>query len=156
MSALFAVSVNAYGYGDGGAAGGASLGGNGGNSLGSGSGSGSSNGYGATGNLAVITKQQQVRYVDVPSRGNAQPTSLNIESQSGPVNLNFQSFSSQVNLQHRHVPAQGSFRQTDSQDEPHRLKHTVTKPIIQEVREIISPRRIVQQQVLPVQEQIQV
>ena len=117
-------------------------------------GNGGNGGYGATGNLAVITNQR-VSYVDTPSQGYAAPTNLNIDSRSGPINLNFQSYSSPVNIQHNHVPAQGSFRKTESQDEPHRHVHTVTKPIIQELREIIAPQRIVRQQVQPVQEEIQ-
>ncbi|KAH9398061.1 hypothetical protein TYRP_019437 [Tyrophagus putrescentiae] len=131
LSTLFAVVVNAYGGGGGGSYGG---------------GGGGGGGYGgASGNLAVITNQR-VSYIDTPSRGYAQPTNVNVESQMSPINLNFQSSSSPVNINHRHNPGQGSFRQTQSEDEPHRLIHTVTKPIIQEVIERIVPRRIITQQ----------
>lgn len=40
-------------------------------------------------------------------------------------------------------------------DEPHVLKHLVTKPIYQEVQEIISPHRRIVQKVEPVKEEIQ-
>ena len=94
----------------------------------------------------MITNQR-VSYVDTPSRGYANPTNVNIESSPAAINLNFESSSSPVNINHQHKPGKGSFRQTESQDEPHRRVHTVTKPIIQEVREIIIPQRIVRQQV---------
>ena len=106
-------------------------GGGGGGSYGGGAGGGGGGSYGggagATGNLAVIS-HQNVRYVDVPTTGHTQPTNLNIDSRSSPINLNFQSFSSPVNLNHNHQAARGSFRQTQSQDEPHVRVHTVTKP----------------------------
>ena len=40
-------------------------------------------------------------------------------------------------------------------DEPHVLKHTVKKPVYQEVNEIITPYRKITQEVKPVQEDIQ-
>ncbi len=49
----------------------------------------------------------------------------------------------------------GEVQQTSSEDEPHRLIHEVTKPIIQEVREVITPFRRVIQEIKPVQEEIQ-
>ncbi|OTF73748.1 DFP2-like protein, partial [Euroglyphus maynei] len=44
---------------------------------------------------------------------------------------------------------------TSEGNEPHRLVHEVTKPVIQEVREIITPYRRVIQEIKPVQEEIQ-
>lgn len=144
------------------------LGGGGG---GGGLGNGGSYG-GGSGNLAVITRQR-VQYVDVPSQGFLQPTNLNVGSSAGPINFNIQSSSSPVNIQHRHQSTPGSFRQTQSVDEAHRHTHTVNKPskmhfyklithsnllliitVIQEVNEIVSPRRIIRQQVQPVIEDI--
>ncbi|KAI2796321.1 hypothetical protein BLOT_015875 [Blomia tropicalis] len=141
LSAFLAVSVNAYG--------------NGGSSYGSSNyGSSYSQANYGPSNLAVVT-QQRVNYVDTPNQGYAQPTTVNVESQAIPIVLNFRSASSPVQINHQHQASSGSFRQTESTDEAHRHLHTVTKPIIQEVREIIAPQRIVRQQVLPVQEQIQ-
>ncbi|OTF73867.1 hypothetical protein BLA29_015159, partial [Euroglyphus maynei] len=39
-------------------------------------------------------------------------------------------------------------------DEPQRLIHRVTKPIIQEVYELIQPMRKIQQEIMPVQEEV--
>ena len=40
-------------------------------------------------------------------------------------------------------------------DEPHVLKHTVKKPVYQEVNEIITPYRRITQEIKPVQEEIE-
>ena len=108
----------------------------------------------ALGSLAVLSNQR-INFIPVPSQANIQPTTVYADSISGPVNIVYRSSSSPVNIQHQHSPLPGTFRQTQSVDEPHRHVHTVTKPIIQEVREIIAPQRIIRQQVLPVQEEIQ-
>ena len=48
-------------------------------------------------------------------------------------------------VQQSHEGGGGDSQQSRSEDEPHMLFHSVHKPIIQEVREVISPyRRIVQ------------
>ena len=47
-----------------------------------------------------------------------------------------------------------NLQETSSEDEPHRLVHTVTKPIIQEVHEVISPFRKVIQEIRPLQEEV--
>lgn len=108
----------------------------------------------SVGSLATHTNQH-VNYVDTPNQGYVYPTSVNVDSQPAPINLMYRTISSPVNIRHHHSSAAGSFRQTESVDEPHRHLHTVTKPIIQELREIITPQRIVRQQVQPVQEEIQ-
>ncbi|KAF7492489.1 hypothetical protein SSS_03020 [Sarcoptes scabiei] len=46
-------------------------------------------------------------------------------------------------------------QETSSEDQPHHLIHRVSKPIIQEVFEIIRPYRKITQEVVPVQEEIQ-
>lgn len=43
----------------------------------------------------------------------------------------FQSSSSHINVASKHEGAAGSFKETHSQDEPHVLKHTVTKVCIE-------------------------
>ena len=53
-----------------------------------------------------------------------------------------------------HDGAQGSIQESQSEDEPHVLKHSVSKPIIQEVREVITPSRKIVQEIQPVQEEI--
>ena len=62
-----------------------------------------------------------------------------------PVNLLFRSASSNLNIQQAHDGAGGSVQESQSEDEPHILRHSVTKPIIQEVHEVITPQRRVSQ-----------
>src|SRR6218665_2775894 len=114
-------------------------------------------GYGGHGAVvpAAVISHHNIKHYDVPSSGHIYPTTVDVPANILPVNFVFRSASSLVNVQHKHECASGSFKQTHSQDEPHVLKHTVTKPIIQEVREIISPFRRIQQTVEPVREEIQ-
>ena len=49
------------------------------------------------------------------------------------------SSSSNINVQQSHEGGGGDIQQSRSEDEPHILFHEVNKPIIQEVREVISP-----------------
>ncbi|OTF74925.1 hypothetical protein BLA29_010883, partial [Euroglyphus maynei] len=73
---------------------------------------------------------------------------------SVPVNLLFKSASSSLNIQQAHEGAGGSVQESQSEDEPHILKHSVTKPIIQEVHEVITPQRKITQEIQPVVEEI--
>ncbi|OTF69514.1 hypothetical protein BLA29_012443, partial [Euroglyphus maynei] len=66
----------------------------------------------------------------------------------------FRSASSSLNVLQRHQGSTGDTQESSSEDEPHRLLHTVTKPIIQEIHEVISPYRKIVQEVHPVQEEI--
>ena len=59
-----------------------------------------------------------------------------------------------MNVLQRHQGSVGDTQESSSEDEPHRLLHTVTKPIIQEIHEVISPYRKILQEVHPVQEEI--
>ena len=83
-----------------------------------------------------------------------QPTNIMVDSHSLPVNLVVRSYSGGVNLIHKQIPAQGTYSRTESQDEPSRHIHTVTKPIIQEIREIITPYRLVRQEIQPLREEV--
>ena len=59
-----------------------------------------------------------------------------------------------IHAQQKHIGSPGSYQTSYSKDAPHVLKHHVTKPIIQEVHEVISPYRKVVQTVEPVKEEI--
>ena len=104
---------------------------------------------------AAVISHHDIKHYDVPSTGHIYPTTIDVPANVLPVNFIFRSASSMINVKQKHEGAPGSFKETHSQDEPHVLKHTVTKPIIQEVREIISPFRRIQQTVEPVREEIQ-
>ena len=104
---------------------------------------------------AAVLSNHIVKHYDVPSSGSIMPTTIDVPANVLPVNFVFRSASSAINVQQAHQGSAGSFKETASQDEPHVLKHTVTKPIIQEVREVISPFRKITQTVEPVREQIE-
>ena len=94
---------------------------------------------------AAIQTRHQIEFRDVQSSGSVEPTTVEVGANSVPLQILFRSASSNLNVQQAHDGAQGSTQESQSEDEPHILKHSVTKPIIQEVREIITPsRKIVQ------------
>ena len=63
-----------------------------------------------------------------------------------PFFLKLQSPSSAIKILQSHIGGgEGKTEMTSSEEKPTRLVHTVTKPIIQEVREIIAPIRKVTQ-----------
>ena len=103
---------------------------------------------------AAIQTHHQIEFRDVPSTGMVNPTTIEVGANSVPLNILFRSASSNLNIQQAHDGAQGSVQESQSEDEPHRLVHSVTKPIIQEVHEVITPFRKITQEIQPVQEEI--
>jgi hypothetical protein len=138
--------------------------------------SGSSGGYGGSGGGVVSfggnglnavgggspipaavqsTHTVEIQTVNIPHTP-IQPQVIEVDANVLPLTIHFRSASSHVNvLQSHQGGGGGEVQQTSSEDEPHRLIHEVTKPIIQEVHEIITPLRRVIQEVKPVQEEIQ-
>ena len=114
-------------------------------------------GYGGYGGAipAAIRSHHSVRYYEVPSSGYARPTNVVVDANTVPMNILFRSASSALNVQQYHNGAPGSYQETQSEDEPHYLRHTVRKPIYQQVTEVIAPYRRIIQEVRPVQEEIQ-
>ena len=127
-----------------------------GNSGGYSSGGSSGGGSGYSGQVvnAAIQTRHEIQFRDVPSTGSVEPSTIEVGASSIPLNILFRSASSNLNVLQHHDGAQGSTQESDSEDEPHILKHSVTKPIIQEVREIVSPFRKIVQEIQPVQEEI--
>lgn len=104
---------------------------------------------------AVQTRHQVMEY-DVPaSTNNVEPTTLEITSNPTPLNLVFKSFSTPINIQQVHQSSEAIAQESSSEDEPHRLLHSIVKPVLQDIREVIIPIRRVTQQITPVQEEIQ-
>lgn len=106
---------------------------------------------------AAIQSRRNVQFYDVPSARDAGEP-LTIEVGSSPVSqlkLRFKSASSPLAVEQDHESLPGSVRETSSEEEPHRLIHTVSRPIYQEVHEVIKPFRRVTQEIQPVQEDIQ-
>lgn len=105
---------------------------------------------------AAVKSRHMVDFMDVPSEpANVKPQTILVEANNIPLNILFQSRSSELNLHNEHTPSKGSVQETMSEDEPHRLIHKVTKPIFQEVFEIIKPYRKITQEITPVEEEIQ-
>lgn len=119
---------------------------------------GGSAGYGSGGGAVqvAVRSAHNTQYYGVESQpAYITPTSLCLTSQSAPVNMMFQTLPGPINVNHAYARSPGSFRATESVEEPHRFVHTVRRPVIQEVREIISPLRFVRQEIRPVEESIQ-
>ena len=156
---LFA-GAQAYGYGGGMSMGGGYGGMGGGMAMGGyGGGMGMGGGYGGMGGgygavPLAIKSRHNVQYYDVPSSGYVKPTTVEIGATHIPLNMIFRSASSNLNVKQYHQGTMGSVQESYSQDEPHLLRHTVKKPVYQEIREVISPYRKITQEIRPVQEEI--
>lgn len=148
---MFISSCHAGGYG------GASSGSYGGGSATGGGAVGPVSGFGGGPVTAAVQSSHtvEIRHVNVPMEL-PQPQIVEVEAGNLPLTIHFKSASSALNVVQTHQPGlAGEAQHTTSEDEPHRLVHEVTKPVIQEVREIITPYRRVIQEIKPVQEEIQ-
>ncbi|UXI16297.1 sodium-coupled monocarboxylate transporter 1-like [Sarcoptes scabiei] len=129
---------------------GGSLGGDSGSSSG-----GSSSIPGGKVSAAIKTKHTfEMKEVDIPFE-EQEPQIIEIDGGALPLEIHFRSASSRIRVKQTH--SSGGIDQverTQSEEEPTRLIHEVRKPIIQEVREIITPFRKVIQEIEPVQEEI--
>ncbi|XP_054159995.1 pupal cuticle protein 36-like [Oppia nitens] len=120
---------------------------------------GNAGGYGGQSNgpiQAAVHSRHSVEIRPVPTQNAPiQPQVIEVDSGDLPIILNFNSRSSRLVVQQSHAPAPPQeVQSTKSEDEPHRLVHEVLKPVIQEVREVITPYRRIVQEVRPVVEEI--
>lgn len=106
--------------------------------------------------IAAVTTHHKYSMYDAPSQY-AAPAPLNIEVPSSAPTVNFlmKSKSSNINVENLHEGQSGGVKETSSEDEPFINRHTVLRPVIQEVREIITPYRRVEQRINPVEEHIE-
>ena len=107
----------------------------------------------------VSAAVQSVRSVEVKdvqnSYQNNEPQIIDIPPSALPIVINFRTSSSQIQIHQSHEHAEpAEVQQTQSEDDPTYLKHQVTKPVIQEVHEIILPYRKIIQEIRPVEEEI--
>ena len=101
---------------------------------------------------AFSVEAAPIQFLGHPSTG---PAVVAVDGGDVPVEVHFRSTSSRIRVRQFHHPSQsGEVQHTQSEDEPHILRHTVTKPVIQEVHEVIAPIRKITQEVQPVQEEI--
>ena len=135
-------------------AGGYSSGGYSGSSLSGGRGSISSGSAGPV--QAAVRSRHTIEYIDVDlPQDDIQPQVVEVDAGVLPLVLNFKSASSRIQVHQSHQGSDaGDIQETESEDEPQLLRHSVTKPIIQEVREIITPYRRVVQEIRPVEEEV--
>lgn len=105
---------------------------------------------------AAIQSTHELKFRDVASSSApAEPVTIEVAPNQNEIQFRFNSASSKLNIESVHEPSPGSYSETSSEDEPHYLKHTVTRPIVQEVREIVVPTRTVVTEIQPVQENVQ-
>lgn len=80
-----------------------------------------------------------------------------VDINSGPLSLKirFNSHSSNINAVQNHFGSQGQVKKSSSVDHPDILIHSVKKPVIQEIKEVITPYRKRIQEVKPVQEKVE-
>ena len=84
-----------------------------------------------------------------------QPQVIEVGAGQLPVQIHFKSASSPLTVKQSHTPGyQSPVEYGSYRDEPHRLVNEVTKPVIQEVREVIQPYRRVTQEIRPVMEEV--
>ena len=96
---------------------------------------GNSGAFGGHGPIsAAIRTSHHMDFIDMPNmEDNVKSSTIEVAAKPLPLNILFRSASSTLNLMHQHDPAMGEVQESSSEDEPHRLYHTVRKPIIQEV-----------------------
>jgi len=86
---------------------------------------------------------------------NQEPQVIDIAPSALPIVINFRTSASAIKIHQTHERGEPQeVQQTQSEDEPQFLKHQVTKPVIQEVHEIIMPYRKIIQEIRPVEEEI--
>lgn len=105
---------------------------------------------------AAVQSHRTVKTYDVPSTfSGSSALTIDVPSSSQSMNFLMRSRSSDINLETVHEPTPGSFKETASEEEPHISRHTVTRPLIQEVREVVTPFRKIVQELQPVQEHVE-
>lgn len=104
---------------------------------------------------AVHTKHSfEERPVSYPYE-EIEPQIIEVEGGGAPLEIHFKSSSSRIKVRQSHEPSTpAEVEMTQSEEEPHRLIHTVNKAIISEIRENIFPHRRVIQMINPVEESI--
>ena len=101
--------------------------------------------------IARTVEYRALPYQEQPTQAQV----VEVEPSDNPVHLHFKSRSSTLSLSQSHTPAAPQETQiAQTQDEPSRLITEVQKPVIQEVREVISPYRQVTQEINPVIESL--
>ena len=100
-----------------------------------------------------IKSKHDLEIIKTPSHQEDSSTYVEVPGGVLPVYMSFKTQSSPLYVKQEHRGTKGSYQKSDSKDEPHRLVHEVVKPVIQELKEIITPYRKVIQVIEPVREE---
>lgn len=103
---------------------------------------------------AAVYRKHTVQVYDVPASNSlgASPEIV-IPASAQPLDISFHSQSSPISVRHVHFPGQpGTTEHTSSEEKPEILKQQIIRPIIQEITEVITPKRTLKQEVRPVKE----
>ena len=106
---------------------------------------------------AAVHSKHSIRYVnvDIPNE-EREPQIIEVDANPIPIIMHFKSASSRIRVKQSHSNSGSNHvQETKSEDDATRLIHTVTKPVIQEVREIVTPYRRIIQEIQPVREEVQ-
>lgn len=104
---------------------------------------------------AAVKSYHSVNTYPVPSLRNLKNPVLDIDSGPLPITLRFNTHSSDINAMQKHFGSPGQVQKAAAIDEPDVLIQAIKKPVINEIREVISPYRHRTQEVRPVQEKIE-
>lgn len=103
---------------------------------------------------AAVYSHHDIQVVPVKSYGYSKPVYVQVPGSANPIFVNFQTQSSPLYVKQNHHGMKGTYQHSASYDEPHKLVHLVTKPVIQELHEVIKPYRKIVQKIEPVHEQM--
>lgn len=105
--------------------------------------------------ILPVNRTHRVKTVDYVTNQSSDligPRIIDVDVSSVPIVLHFKSYSSPIKVKQIHRPSIAEQIETTDEDAPQIIRHLVTKPIIQEIREIITPYRRIIQDIQPVQE----
>ena len=109
--------------------------------------------YGSHSIELPIHSKHNIEVIHSPSHRDESSTHVEVPGGTLPVYMTFKTESSPIYVKQEHKGRGGSYQKSSSKDEPHVLVHEVVKPVIQELKEIITPYRKVIQVIEPVREE---
>ncbi|KAJ6221085.1 hypothetical protein RDWZM_006897 [Blomia tropicalis] len=105
---------------------------------------------------APVKSYHSVHTYPVPSvQANIKNPVVDINSGPLPLTIKFNSHSSDIYAVQKHIGSHPQVQKSSHVDHPDLLIQNIKKPVIQEVREVITPYRHRIQEVRPVQEKIE-
>jgi len=114
----------------------------------------SGGGYGPVPAAISSRRTVEIKPVSLP-QDPIYPQILEVAPLELPIQIIYNSKSSPVLVHQNHIPgAKGQVERTSSEEEPHKVIHEVLRPVIQEIREVITPYRRVVQEIQPVIETV--